>query len=685
VQLSRILLALMLFIAPLGARGQEPTQPASSEEPCSVSADPSWTQQETFVWERVCAGEAADFNAAPGYGGPLDPTKPDDWPQNRVLSSKFLQAILLKDSYRSALTRNGVLIVGARFSEAIDLYSAELEHQFGLMGSLLEKGAELSFVRSKSPIVFSRSNVMGLLAMNVLELDSGLLLQYGKFTDVSLAGAHVNNTVRLDGSKVSGRLIMRGLKANQGLLMTDEAEFADVNLFGAHVGDQLDLSGSKVTGKLYMGEVRVDGDLFMLDKAEFADVDLSGAHVGGYLDLSGSKVTDKLIMNGLQVDGSVVMRDGAGFADVDLVGAHVGGWLGLSGSKVTGKLNMNSLQVDGSLFMGDKAEFADVDLVGAHVGSQLDLSGSKVTGKLDMDSLQVSNLFMRNKAEFADVDLRSANVGRQLDLKGSKVAGNFSCPGFEGQHVFMEAEFDGRVDCPVAKIKGDLYLVGQFKQDVNLSGAEIDGSLQLSNDQRAQWADGVTLVLHDAKVLDTIPGLADAWAPKLDLDGFTYRSVGKADDYKDWFGRLGHYAPQPYDQLASVVQSQGNAEQATAIRYSSRERERNETTDLRTFAWLTTLKGLIGYGYYPYYAIRWAIALVIMGALVLRVSGEGPRNGMPYGLSYSFDTLLPIIRLREKHYQIDLKSWPRYYFYFHKIMGYVLAAFLAAGLAGLTK
>jgi len=100
----------------------------------------------------------------------------------------------------------------------------------------------------------------------------------------------------------------------------------------------------------------------------------------------------------------------------------------------------------------------------------------------------------------------------------------------------------------------------------------------------------------------------------------------------------------------------------SGIRYSSRERERNETTDLRTFAWLTTLKGLIGYGYYPYYAIRWAIALVIMGALVLRVSGEGPRNGMPYGLSYSFDTPLPIIRLREKHYQIDLKSWPRYYF-----------------------
>ena len=48
--------------------------------------------------------------------------------------------------------------------------------------------------------------------------------------------------------------------------------------------------------------------------------------------------------------------------------------------------------------------------------------------------------------------------------------------------------------------------------------------------------------------------------------------------------------------------------------------------------------------------------------------------------------LLPIIRLREKHYkEIDLQGWPRQYFYVHKIMGYVLASFLIAGLVGLTK
>ncbi len=116
----------------------------------------------------------------------------------------------------------------------------------------------------------------------------------------------------------------------------------------------------------------------------------------------------------------------------------------------------------------------------------------------------------------------------------------------------------------------------------------------------------------------------------------------------------------------------------------SRERERSEETG-RTWAWLTALKWVIGYGYYLHRAVYWVIGLVILGAIVLRVSGEGPRNGMPFGLAYSFDILLPIIKLRDWHYQIDLKTWARYYFYGHKIMGFVLASFLIAGLSGLTK
>ena len=141
------------------------------------------------------------------------------------------------------------------------------------------------------------------------------------------------------------------------------------------------------------------------------------------------------------------------------------------------------------------------------------------------------------------------------------------------------------------------------------------------------------------------------------------------------------YSRQPYEQLATVLQTQGDTGRATAIRYSARERERREAPSL----WLKLLDSVVGYGYYPEKSFGWAAFFVILGAVVLQMSGEGPKNGMPLGFAYSFDMLLPVVRLREKHYSIDLAGPARYYFYFHRIMGWVLASFLVAGLSGLTK
>jgi len=58
---------------------------------------------------------------------------------------------------------------------------------------------------------------------------------------------------------------------------------------------------------------------------------------------------------------------------------------------------------------------------------------------------------------------------------------------------------------------------------------------------------------------------------------------------------------------------------------------------------------------------------------------------MRLGFFYSLDMMLPVIHLRQRHYDVDLHGIVRYYFYFHQVMGYVLASFLIAGLSGLTK
>jgi hypothetical protein len=580
----------------------------------AVPAAKDWTPQEKFVWERVAAGKTANFNTADGYGGNLNPKKPEGWPDNRVLRSAFLETILLKDPYRSNLTRRGVTIIGARFTDPIDLEGAELQHRLVLLGSLIEKGADLSGLSSKYPISLSSSKVVGMLQANGLDLDASLFMRDGEFAEVDLTAAHIGGQLALDSSKVGGEFNMNGLHVEQHLFARNKAEFAGVDLTAAHIGGQLVFDGSKVTGKLNMGGLHVEQHLFMRDKAEFSGVDLTAAHIGGQLVFDGSKVT--------------------------------------------GELGMDGLHIEKSLFTSNNAEFANIRLRGAHIDGQLSLIDSKVNGVLNCDSVDVGDaVFLSRGATFlGPIDLLFAKIGQNLELAR-----------------------------------------GTFSSQVDMTGARIGGEFRLGSGRHspAIWQADAALILRNASV-DTIQDLSDSWPARLELNGFNYQSLGGINAaeqdpilerplkwFKAWLAKQERYAAQPYERLASCLQNHGKSEMATAIRYAGRERERRESSGWWRYIWLTIFKYSVGYGYRPWWALIWAAVLVVLGAKVLQFSGEGLRNNMPYGYAYSFDMLLPLVKLRESHYKIDLLGWARYYFYGHKIMGYLLASFLIAGLSGL--
>lgn len=191
--------------------------------------------------------------------------------------------------------------------------------------------------------------------------------------------------------------------------------------------------------------------------------------------------------------------------------------------------------------------------------------------------------------------------------------------------------------------------------------------------------------------------MPDAWPRKINLNGFTYRSlqgltVGAQAPmayrpqqwFTDWLGKQ-EYAPQPYLQLASSLRSIGRTDAADEVLYAGRKLERDRAPFWGKI-WLTAMDWLIGFGFHLERSLYWIAGFLIAGVLVMWLSGEGTRNNISkYGVAYSFDMLLPVIKLREKHDEIDLEGWPRYYFYVHKIMGFVLASFLIAGLSGLAK
>jgi hypothetical protein len=122
--------------------------------------------------------------------------------------------------------------------------------------------------------------------------------------------------------------------------------------------------------------------------------------------------------------------------------------------------------------------------------------------------------------------------------------------------------------------------------------------------------------------------------------------------------------------------------------YIRRERERANalaTGHLMLFFGLTLLKIFVRYGYQPSLSLVWATATILIGAIVFKTSLEAETEGYKYGLAFSFDILLPIIKLREKHYDIDFAGWQRYYFYGHRLMGFVLGTLIGAVISGLIQ
>jgi hypothetical protein len=504
-------LLLIFLLIPLNSRAEDPAPPVPSDGKCLVPADDQWTAQEKFVWEGVCRGQIADFNEGPAYGGALDPRNLQGLPPSRILRSSFVETILLKDTYRRALTRQGVRVAGARFTEILDLQGADVGHDLAFFGCLFEHGANLVRLKSANALFFNGSRLIDFLRMEQLHLGTGLFMSFAVLDNVLLSYAHVTD----------------------------------------------------------------------------------------FVDLSGASVTNHLGMHQLRTGAKVWMQHG---------------------------------------------RFAEINLVNAHIGGDVVLTGATVDGQVDADGLEV-----------------------------------------QGGALLGYAKFQGPVKLSSARIRGDVHLTdSELYQSVILRRAQIDGALFFGTEPKSKR---VMLDLVNARA-DSIPGLADAWPSKLELEGFSYRSAEAAEAFEQWFAKLDHYAAQPYTQLASVVLAQGNNELATAIRYAGRDRERKELKDWAPWIWLTILWASIGYGYHVERALIWVVAFVVAGTVALWFSEQSWRNGLRAWsdkIVYSIDMLLPIIKLREKDYQIDLKGSLGYYFYFHKIMGYVLASFLIAGLSGLTK
>jgi hypothetical protein len=410
----------------------------------------------------------------------------------------------------------------------------------------------------------------------------------------------------------------------------------------------------------------------------------------------GARFLERIDLSNIKLDGDLWLR-ASRFEDakrsgesVRLAGAVIKGYLTLEGSSASAGINMDSLQA--SALSINNVNFPSVWMATARIGTQVSVNDATVSGQLEMTNLEVGTDLLFLNSTLEKVVLRSVKVGGNLLIQGPRrlddsLALKYGCPSNAKPRPALPS------------------------QSVDLTGATV-GTLSFGSlcygpiDAPKNWGAGSVLILTNASVRTLQDGLCwaggedctdDSWPDQIKLTGFTFQELESFDAEREidmatrpaqwwekWLRKQEGYSPQSYENLAATLSKLGHLATAKTILYAGREREREiapfpESIEL----WLE--RAFIGYGYRIYYSLFWATGFILLGSVILRLSHQGPNNKMPYGIAFSFDMLLPIVKLRKYHYEIDLKGWVRYYFYFHKLMGYLLASFLIAGLSGLTK
>jgi hypothetical protein len=386
---------------------------------------------------------------------------------------------------------------------------------------------------------------------------------------------------------------------------------------------------------------------------------------------------------------------------VHIVGGLIDGPLDLQNIEPRVILRFHSSRFNGPLAISG--------MVSSHA---VDLEKSHINGNLDANSITVRRLELVSLHVTGKVDLTGSKINGYLVAKCSYVSESVWADFIEvsGFALLDHSTYKQKLMLRYAKIGADLNLHRSDLHQVDLSGASIYGQLLIDDnlphsadcEKRSQtvWSysgkDKPRLAMRNTSV-GSLRGTIRDW-PALELDGLTYSRIhidglssnGQLAEWAiKWLEKDESQSLQPYYQLSEAMTKVGLGFHAGDVLFSGRERERGKASGLN-YAGMTVARYLVGYGYgYRFFfALGWAVLFVGIGYLSLRYFREDERraDGQRLGLLYCVDMLLPLIQFRKSHYDIELATPSlRRYFLLHRIAGYILGAFILAGISGLTK
>ncbi|MFE6759986.1 oxidoreductase [Streptomyces sp. NPDC057684] len=443
--------------------------------------------------------------------------------------------------------------------------------------------------------------------------------------------------LRLAGARISGPLHLAGAQIAHALWL-EECWFEEsVDLLGA-LTQTLVITGCQVPG-IEADSARIEGNLDLRRSVVESLASSPFNHVSTALSLSDARVTGGVLLNGAEVSAPGGWAVAAGGLIME------GGMFCKGGFVARGEVRLLGAQLPGGLFMQ-----------GAHL-----LSPGPRGVALALDNAMASTL------DFSDGFIANGTVR----LRGTQISDNLT---FEG--AVLNGPSDGRSPSLVAllmqTVDFDFTLARPPSGTVDLRGAHVS-------------------YLHDS---------AHSWPEVVELDGFVYGSI-KMDDAGErreavgrrssvahrvaWIRRSPGYNPQPYEQLASWYRKAGHDDDARRV-LLAKQRHRRQTLPPAARGWGHLLDVTVGYGYRPWLAGVWLLALTLLGTLSFGTASPSPvqrSEGAPFQpLVYTLDLLIPIGGLGQRtawYWSNDSLQW----------LAYLLIAFgwmlTTAIIAGVTR
>jgi len=411
----------------------------------------------------------------------------------------------------------------------------------------------------------------------------------------------------------------------------------------------------------------------------------------------------------------------------------------------------------------------------ARIVGTFDLSYVKVTKPLTILRCYIADGVDLSHAELASVDFRrcvtgpvnadlsvvNGDIGFRYGTYGpvsffrSHISGDFDCSGghfsnsgrdavsaieatIDGDALFHDGfSTDGFVDFRLARIGrslsfNDAHFTGNADNGLNAERARVTGTFY--------WVDirhtALTQLDLENASADSIWDDEKSWpaAGNLMIDGFTYNHFSggpwDAEHRLRWLNlQPVGYRPQPFRQLAKVLNDAGQEMGSTEVMIAKQDELRHYGNLSRAERiWNVMLEVTVGYGYRPLRALWWIIGFVIFGTILFGwghramlvtptqesayetyVSTGAPPPHYPSfnAFVYSLENFMPVVdlsqgaywrpnprhtfsgRIRIKGREMNLGMMPaaclRWYLWIHIIAGWTLTPLLFAGLSGLIR